>query len=57
MELGKSILAGIYVAIGLYLVYRIFFSKSPYQEEYEKMYNEVIHSKKYKVKGQYDKEE
>ena len=57
MELGKSILAGIYVAVGLYLLYKLFFSKNPYQDEYDKLYNEVIHSKKYKVKGQFDKEE
>ena len=57
MEIDRTILVGIYVAVGLYLLYRVFFSKNPYQEEYEKMYNEIIHSKKYKVKGQYDKEE
>ncbi len=56
MELGRSILAGIYAAVGLYILYKIFFGKSPYQEEYEKLYNEVLHSNKYKVKGQYDKE-
>ena len=56
MEIGKSILFGIYAAIGLYLLYRVFFSKNPDQEEYEKLYNEVIHSKKYKVKSQYDKD-
>lgn len=57
MELVKSILMGIYVAIGLYIMYRVFLRKSPYQEEYERMYNDIIHSKKYKVKGQYDKKE
>ena len=56
MEIVKSILVGIYAAIGLYLLYRVFFSRNPQQEEYEKLYNEVINSKKYKVKSQYDKE-
>ena len=56
MEIGKSILAGIYAAIGLYLLYKLFFSRNPEQEEYEKLYNEIIHSKKYKVKSQYDKD-
>ena len=56
MEMGKSILMGIYAAIGLYLLYKLFFSRNPQQEEYEKIYNEIINSKKHKVKGQYDKE-
>ena len=56
MEIGKSILVGIYAAIGLYLLYKLFFSRNQQQEEYEKLYNEIIHSKKYKVKSQYDKE-
>lgn len=56
MEMGKSILVGIYAVIGLYMLYRVFFSRNPQQEEYEKLYNEVINSKKYKVKSQYDKE-
>ena len=56
MEIGKSFLIGIYAAIGLYLLYRLFFSRNPEQEEYEKIYNEIINSKKYKVKSQYDKD-
>ena len=56
MEMGKSILMGIYAAIGLYLLYKLFFSRNPQQEEYKKIYNEIINSKKHKVKGQYDKE-
>ena len=57
MEMGKSILVGIYAVIGLYLLYKLFFSKNPHQDEYEKTYNEIINSNKYKVKGQFDKEE
>ena len=57
MEFNKTILIGIYVLVTLYLLYRLFFKKNPYQEEYERLYNEVLNSDKYKVKGQYDKEE
>lgn len=57
MEINKAILISIYVAVSLYLIYKLFFRKSPYQEEYEKLYNEILNSSKHKVKGQYDKEE
>lgn len=56
MEINKTILISVYVIIGLYIVYKFFFGKNPYQEEYERLYNEILNSKKYKVKGQYDKE-
>lgn len=56
MEISKTILIGVYVAVGIYILYRLFFRKNPFQEQYEKMYNEVLTSDKYKVKGQYDKE-
>ena len=57
MEIREYLLIGIYAALALYLLYKTFFSKNPYKDEYEKMYNEVLNSKKYRVKGQYDKEE
>ncbi len=57
MALSKTILISIYVAIGLYLIYKLFFRKNPYKYEYDKLYNEILTSDKYKVKGQYDKEE
>ena len=57
MEIGSTIWISLYVAIGLYLLYKTFFRKNPYQEEYERLYNEIISSSKYKVKGQYDKKE
>ncbi len=56
MEISKMILSSIYVVIGLYILYRIFFRKNPFQEEYEKLYNEILTSDKHKVKGQYDKD-
>lgn len=57
MEINKTILISVYVVVGLYILYRLLFKKNPYQDEYERLYNEILSSKKYKVKGQYDKEE
>ncbi|MBI2558271.1 hypothetical protein HYW20_03030 [Candidatus Woesearchaeota archaeon] len=57
MEINKTILISIYVALSLYILYKLFFKKNPYREEYERMYNEILNSSKHKVKGQYDKEE
>lgn len=56
MEFNRTVLVSIYVIIGLYLLYRILFRKNPYQDEYEKLYNEILTSDKYKVKNQYDKD-
>jgi len=55
MEISKTVLISIYVAIGLYLMYKIFFRKDPYKEEYEKLYNKILNSEEHKVKGQYNK--
>ena len=57
MEINKTILISIYVVVGLYILYRQFFRKNPYQKGYDRLYNEILTSDKYKVKGQYDKEE
>ena len=57
MEINKTILISIYVLVGLYILYKLFFRKNHYQDEYERLYNEILTSDKYKVKGQYDKEE
>lgn len=57
MQFSKTILVGIYVVIALYILYKIIFRKNPYEKEYQKVYNEILTSDKYKVKGQYDKEE
>lgn len=57
MEINKTILVSIYVLVGIYILYRLLFKKNPYQKEYEKLYKDVLTSDKYKVKGQYDKEE
>lgn len=57
MEINKTILISIYILIGLYVMYKIFFRKNPYQTEYERLYNKILTSDKHKVKGQYDREE
>ena len=57
MEISKIILICIYSAIGLYLLFKFIFRRNHYLNEYEKLYNEILTSKKYRVKGQFDKEE
>ena len=57
MEINKTILIGVYAIFILYVLYKIFFKKNPFKDEYEKLYNTILNSEKYKVKGQFDKEE
>ena len=57
MEINKTALIAIYVLMGLYILYKLFFRKNPYQDEYERLYNKILTSDKHKVKGQHDKEE
>ena len=57
MEINIAVLISLYVLSGAYILYKIFFKKNPYQEDYERMYNEIINSDKCKVKGQYDNKE
>ena len=57
MEINKTVLIAVYVVVGLYILYKLFFRKNPYQGEYERLYNKILTSDKHKVKGQYDKEE
>ena len=45
-----------YIVIALYFLYRMLFKKTPFKDKYERLYNEILTSDKYKVKGQYDKE-
>jgi|GEM_PF-1954046 len=53
MEISKTIIISVYAAVALYFLYRILFKKSPFRVEYEKLYNEILNSDKYKVKGQW----
>ncbi len=55
MIVNKTILIGLGVVIGLYLLYKLFFSTNKFDEEYNQLYNKVLTSEEYKVKGQYDK--
>ena len=55
MEISRILLVLIYVLTGIYIIYRLFLKRDPYQLEYERMYNEILTSDKNKVKGQYDK--
>ena len=57
MEINKTLMIIVYALATLYVLYRLFFRKSPYQDEYERLYNKILTSDKHKVKGQYDKEE
>ena len=54
LGISKSVLTAVYIALGLFILYRMFFKKNPLQEEYERVYNKILTSDKYKVKGQYD---
>ena len=55
--MSKTIFIAVYAAIGLYIIYKLFWRKDPMKDEYEKLYNDILTSDKYKVKGQYDKEQ
>ncbi len=49
---NKNVLLGIILAIILYFV---LFGKNKKNIKFEKEYNEILSSEKYKVKGQYEK--
>ena len=55
MIINKTILIGLGIVIGIYLLYKLFLTKNPVEQEYEKDYNKVLTSDEYKVKGQYEK--
>lgn len=57
MDMNRTITMGIYVVLIIYILYRIFLRRNPNQDDYEKKYNEILNSDKYKVKGQYDKDD
>ena len=43
------------IGLGLYLLYKLMLGKSKFEEEYDRMYDEVLTADEYKVKGQYDR--
>lgn len=53
--MDKTIWITIYALIGAYIIYKIFFKKSKFDLEYERLYNKILNSDEYKVKGQYEK--
>ena len=55
MIFNKIILIGLGIIMGIYLLYKILFSKSKFEDDYERLYNKVLTSEEYRVKGQYDK--
>lgn len=55
MFFNKTVLIVLGVVVGLYLLYRLLFSTNKFDEEYQKIYNKILTSDEYKVKGQYDK--
>ena len=55
MVFNKTFLIALGVIIGIYILYKLLFGKSQLDEEFEQMYNKVLTSDEYKVKGQYEK--
>lgn len=53
--MDNTIWLGIYALVGVYILYKLFFKKSKFDLDYERLYNKVLNSDEYKVKGQYDK--
>ena len=56
MEISKILSIAGYVLLSAYFLYWVFFKKNPYKAEYDKLYHEILTSKKYRVKGQFDKD-
>ena len=55
MIIDKSILIGLGVIVGIYLMYKFVFNKVKTTDDYQNVYDKVLTSDEYKVKGQYDK--
>ena len=54
MEILRIVLATVYVLVGAYILYFLFYRKNPDQAEYEKLYNKILHGDEFKVKGQWN---
>lgn len=48
-------LIGLYVIAGAYIFYKLFMKKDKNTDDYQKLYNKILNSDEYKVKGQYEK--
>lgn len=55
MIINKTILIGLGIIAGIYLLYKLLFNRIKVDDDYQKVYNKVLTSEEYKVKGQYDK--
>ena len=55
MAFNDAMLIGLGIIAGIYIFYRLLFTKSKFEDDYERLYNKVLTSEEYKVKGQYDK--
>ncbi|MBL7054777.1 hypothetical protein ISS05_03385 [Candidatus Woesearchaeota archaeon] len=53
--MNESVWIGIYVLIGIYIAYKLFFKKNKFDLEYARLYNKILNSEECKVKGQYEK--
>jgi len=51
----NQIIMGLGLILGVYIMYKLFFNKIKVDDNYKKVYDKVLTSKEYKVKGQYDK--
>jgi len=56
METNRLIMFGIYAVVLAFVLFRMA-RKNPMKEEYDKLYNDILTSKKYRVKGQFEREE
>jgi hypothetical protein len=53
--MDNAILIWLGVLVGIYVLYKLFFHRSHFDEEFESLYDKVLTSEEYKVKGQYEK--
>ena len=51
----KTFLVVFGIGLGLYLLYKLMLGKNKFEEEYDMMYDKILTSDEYKVKGQYDR--
>ena len=55
MIINKTVLIVFGLILGIYLLYKLFFSTNKIDDDYDRVYDKVLTSEEYKVKGQYDK--
>lgn len=55
MFFNKTVLIGLGIVVGIYLLYKLLFTPSKFDEDYQRHYDKILTSDEYKVKGQYDK--